>query len=317
MKYFKPWLSVAEQVLLLEARGLEIENTASVKHFLLNVSYSRLSEYFSPFQKEIEYFDSGTTFKSIQMLYSFDRELKLIVFDAIERIEIAVRTQIVYCMSGKYGPYWMTNPDVFKNNYKDKSGTISNYSSVLLQSMNAILKKKTREESISIFLKKYTDENYPPSWIIIEQMTFGDLSYTYKYIAGGSDKKQIASYFSLPPDIFESWLHSLNYVRNLCGHHSRLWNRELAIDPAVLITKKYKSTPWLKGPINYQKRIYYSLCTMKYLLNTINPGGHFRQRIENLFAKYPTVPIRYMGIPSVGRNSNTLIDWQNEPVWQA
>jgi abortive infection bacteriophage resistance protein len=54
-------------------------------------------------------------------------------------------------------------------------------------------------------------------------------------------------------------------------------------------------------------RIYYVLSMIIYLLNTVNPKHTFRQKLEDLFTKYPNVDKRAMGFP---------LHWEHEPLWQ-
>ena len=100
--YTKPALTYDKQIELLESRGLQITDKARAKRHLSNVSYYRLSAYMLPFKEMDENgvvkdkFLPNTTWDNVYDLYKFDRKLRLLVFDAIERIEIALRTQIIY-----------------------------------------------------------------------------------------------------------------------------------------------------------------------------------------------------------------------------
>jgi len=146
----------------------------------------------------------------------------------------------------------------------------------------------------------------------IELLTIGQLSRLFKALKKNQDRKDIASFFSLHHNVFASWLHSVTYVRNICAHHSRLWNRDFAIKPDILLTPQQA---WLN--INFagnNHRCFYFLCTLKYLLGNANPSNHFKNKLLTLIQKYPTVPIQFLGIPSDG-NGN-LVDWQNQPLWQ-
>lgn len=157
----------------------------------------------------------------------------------------------------------------------------------------------------------YNRPSNPPSWMCLELLTIGELSHIYRGLANNSDKKRIADFFDVHHRVFTSWLHTLTYVRNICAHHSRLWNRDLAIEPDRLIKAK---GPWLDKPFENNKRVFYFMSVLKYLLNRANPGNSLKDKIEVLFAKYPSVPIRFLGIPSDG-NSN-LLDWREQPLWK-
>jgi len=93
MQYTKPPLSIEQQIELLKSRGLEIPDHEQAAHYLYHLNYYRLSGYMLPFQEGTEHhFQAGTTFEHVLNLYLFDRKLRLLLMDAIERIEVSVRT---------------------------------------------------------------------------------------------------------------------------------------------------------------------------------------------------------------------------------
>lgn len=96
--YTKPALTIAQQVALLQSRGMVISHTATTEHYLSQINYYRLCAYWLPFESDhvTHTFKQGTSFEQVLDLYIFDRELRLLVLDAIERIEIAIRTQLSY-----------------------------------------------------------------------------------------------------------------------------------------------------------------------------------------------------------------------------
>jgi abortive infection bacteriophage resistance protein len=97
--------SFSEQVELLEKRGLIIPNKEKAENILTYISYNRLSNYWFPMlkkPKEEELFKGNSNFETIFKIYQFDSELRTITFQAIEQIEIAIRTQIIYHFSHKY-----------------------------------------------------------------------------------------------------------------------------------------------------------------------------------------------------------------------
>lgn len=141
----------------------------------------------------------------------------------------------------------------------------------------------------------------------IEIMYFSQLSSICENLDNRSDLTQIAGYFNLPPDEFVSWLHTINYIRNVCAHHARLWNRDFHIEPAILRFSRNKV--WLTNPAAYnRKRSYYFFCMLNYLLQTINPTSHFTTRLKRLLHQYRhVIYLDAMDFPS---------DWQKEPIWK-
>ena len=108
--YDKRPLSYDEQIDLLASKGLLIPDRQRTARQLKNISYYRLSAYMLPYKEKIgdaisSKFKKGSTWDMIYRLYVFDRKLRLLVFDAIERVEIAVRAQIVHQLSQKYGSH--------------------------------------------------------------------------------------------------------------------------------------------------------------------------------------------------------------------
>ena len=297
MKYSKPALSISEQVELLESRGLTVNDREKAENYLSNISYYRFSAYLLPFQdrnSDGHTFNGGVTFDNVLDLYLFDRELRLLIFDIIERLEIAFRTQIIYQYSHENGAWWYEDPAHFTDNY--------HYSRSLARIDEEI--ERSSEVFIEHYKNKYTTPQRPPAWMTFEVISMGLLSKVFRNLENSTAKKKIAKHFMLPnPYILESWMHSMTYVRNLCAHHSRLWNRTLTLKPQLL--RKPKSI-WLStNNINPNKLFAFLSCSL-YLLKVINPntrtGAHFRE----LLNKYPNINLRAMGFPK---------SWEQEKLW--
>ena len=221
--YNKPPKSFQDQLKQLKSRNLTVDDDAKALAYLANISYYRLSAYFLPYQQSKDWFVDDASFKQIIDTYSFDRELRLLVFDCIERIEVAIRTQFIYCMATHYNnSHWQDDKQIFIKPFYNKIGNLidpfSDFQSI-------ISKAKTRRRP-EVFIKHYTDQynkpSNPPSWMCFELLTIGELSHIYRGLKDKNDKKRIALQFDLHNKVFTSWLHSLTYVRNICAHHSRL-----------------------------------------------------------------------------------------------
>lgn len=310
--YNKTPLTFQDQLALLKQRQLIVDNDSKAIDYLSEISYYRLSAYFLPYQKTKDTFNLNTNFKQIIDTYSFDRELRLLVFDCIERIEVAIRTQMVYTMSMHYNDsHWQDNQNLFITPYYNKIGNLvdpySDFQSIISKAKTA----RTPEVFIKHYVATYSKPSNPPSWMCLELLTMGELSHLYRGLKNNSDKKRIANFFDVHPTVFVSWLHTLTYVRNICAHHSRLWNRDLAIEPEKLLKPVGN---WVSKPFENNKRMFYFICILKYLINRANPGNSLKDKLQNLFKKYPNVPIQYIGIPSDGKGNS--LDWENEPIWK-
>jgi len=312
--YKKKPLTYSEQIELLKSRGLSIPNEEKASRYLGEISYYRLSAYSLPFQKVKDQFDEGTTFENVLDLYLFDRELRLICFDCIERIEVAIRAQFIYSMAHKYNDsHWQDDASLFEKAFTIKR---TNYTVQVFQDTQDLIQKQLTIRHPEVFVKHYkttyNKPQNPPSWMSVELLTIGQLSRLYKALDSNTDKKAIANFFGLHHTVFTSWLHTLVYVRNICAHHSRLWNRDFAIKPDVL---RRPQKDWISSSINSNNnRTFYFLCLLKYLLQSANPTNHLKQKLNSLFEKYPNAPIQFMGIPTLADNV-TPIDWRNEPLW--
>jgi abortive infection bacteriophage resistance protein len=312
--YKKKPLLYPQQLDTWESRGLAVDDEPRAEKYLSQINYYRLSAYALPFQKVKDTFDAGTTFNHILNLYLFDRDLRLLVFDAIERIEIAIRTQMIYTLAHRYNDsHWQDNAAIFKPAITNpRTGSTTD----IYADTQTIIKKHLDAKHPEVFVRHYSTEynnpQNPPSWMSIELLTIGELSRLYTALKDNADKQAIAHFFGLHYTVFTSWLHTLVYIRNICAHHSRLWNREFAIKPDVLRKPRH---PWLSHAFDTNNhRTFYSLSIIKYMLIASNPGNHFKQKLMTLMAKYPDTPIQYMGIPSMP--DGQLINWQNEALWK-
>lgn len=93
----------------------------------------------------------------------------------------------------------------------------------------------------------------------------------------------------MPHDVLSSWLHTISYVRNLCAHHSRVWNRTLTIKPAI--AKKHKTK------IFGNKKIYSVIVVMKIMLDEIMINNTWAESLAGLLDEYTNIPISMMGFP--------------------
>ena len=98
MEYKKSPLTFEQQADLLISRGLQADRAQLISS-LKSVNYYRLTGYLYPFRMADDTFKPGTTLEMVWRRYSFDRRLRVLVMDAIERVEVAVRTQLVYHFS--------------------------------------------------------------------------------------------------------------------------------------------------------------------------------------------------------------------------
>jgi abortive infection bacteriophage resistance protein len=301
MNYNKPSITVAQQIAQLKSRGLIIGDEIGVEYFLQNVSYYRLAGYWWPMQadKILHTFKTNSTFENVIAIYNFDRELRNLLFDVIERIEIAFRTKLIYHLSMEISPWWFEDVSLFKNAVEHTK---------TLNSLDREL-QQTKEVFITEHYKKYhTDTRRPPAWKALEVASFGNLSKFYgNLLSTITSKDTIAAELGTVNHTFlPSWLQSIAQIRNLCAHHGRLWNKNLPGTPKLL-PKPPK--PWISNvpAASEYHMLYVHLCCMKYLLNIVNPENNFTIKLIELLIKYPNIDPHALGLKT---------NWQLEPLWQ-
>ena len=305
VSYAKTALSYAEQLQQLKNRGLIIEDEPKAMHLLEVISYYRLSGYWYPLlaDKQNHRFKPSATFETAFKMYKFDRELRLLVLCELEKVEVAVRSKMIYVLSHGLGPFWYIASSNFSNPIKH-ADTLSKI---------GIEYSRSDEEFVKAYKNKYT-EPMPPSWMMLEVASFGTLSNMYSNLKPIRDKRNIAEHFGLSDRVLSSWLHSIVYLRNICAHHARLWNREMQIQPTI---PRHPHRPFINStsyispdtgqssPLN--NKAYFILSMVIYLMDTINPKHSIQSKFKALLAKYPNIDTRAMGFPSA---------WQTETLWK-
>lgn len=285
-----------EMVELLKDRGLTIDDPQRTEHYLRNIGYYRLSAYMYPFlqsPKEAHRFKQGSKFQDALNLYRFDKKLRLLLFNEIEKIEIALRSTLANLVADETGDiFGMTNEALFANFDKFK------------RTMDLVKKelKNSKEEFIQHFKDKYCNP-YPPAWILVEILPLGVITRIFENLADNTLRKKVASRFGLSVPVFISWITVVTLTRNSCCHHSRVWNKENAICP--MIPRKIKGK-WINSEVT-PKRIFYNICIIKWFVNIVAPNNDMLEHLQKLFAQFPMVDIHALGFPKT--------DWQEEPLW--
>mgnify|MGYP001558079525 FL=1 len=306
MKYAKPPLSLEQQADLLLGRGMAGDRALIIERLRV-VSYYRLSGYWYPFRERdprnparyLDSFRSGTTFEDVWARYVFDRRLRLLAMDAIERIEVSIRTQLANRHSRAHGAFgYITDPAtlpklaVDPRKYKDFVVRVGEET------------ERSRETFTSHFRAKYGDVHKEfPVWMATEVMTFGTVLSFFKGVEQNL-KREIANEFGVPDIVLESWLLTLNAIRNICAHHGRLWNRELGVKPKFPNAAKHPE--WHAPVLIGNNRVFGVLTICRYCLRRVAPQSNWPNRVRTLLADYPGVPHRDMGFPD---------NWEACPIW--
>lgn len=307
MEYKKESLSYNQQAdLLINERGLIVDREYLIRH-LQEVGYYRLSGYWYIFKRcnasEVEdlgddRFVKGTTFEKIWSLYTFDRQLRLIVLDAIERVEIYFRAQLAYELAketGAFGYLDCKQLPHFKGN---------GYSDFIKHCENEY--KRSREPFVLHFKKKYGDiKSMPPYWVMVNIMDFGTMLRLYK----GSSievRNLIAKEIGVSARVLESWLITLNTIRNICAHHGRLWNRGIGTRPIIPTAKKHLE--WHEPFSIRNDNLLGILSILSFLLERVAPDTSWRTKLFELLETRSPDELNRMGF---------TMGWKDSPLWKS
>jgi abortive infection bacteriophage resistance protein len=311
--YDKPPLSLDELVDRLAVRGLGIPDPDRARRYLRSIGYYRLSPYTIPFQHggPDHLFRDGTAFDDVLDLYVFDRALRLLVMDALERVEVAVRAALTDHMSTTYGDsHWYMNVRYFGDRGKHDG---------FLKLVRATCDERLRgtpgtgedslvhRSALEHYLTTYGSPELPPSWLMVETLTIGQLAGAYRNLGKRSDRTAIAKSLGLTAPVLASWMQTYVRVRNVCAHHGRLWNVGLGVYPAIPTTL---AIPWLQSaeslPERSRKRLYPVLVSLQSVLDSVSPRSGWARRLHDLLSTRPPMNLRGMGVPD---------GWTDDGFW--
>lgn len=324
MEYSKKPLSLSDQIDKLTSRGLIIDNRELTKRYLSNISYYRLRAYTYPFQNNEEganheFIRKDIHFSDVIDLYCFDRRLRTLIFNAIEKIEVAVRTKIVqiYCEatgeSNWYEDESLFKDDSFWANEKDEStGRIEKKEvfqyDVLMDDIASEV-KRSNEDFIKHFYGKYSEPKNPPAWMTLEVISFGTLSRLFELLKKSPMKDQVAKELGLPDDrILANWLHAIAVLRNCCAHHSRIWNRRYIVSVKLSYNTTYPFIDRDTIKLIRSNKLFAVLSCIKYFSDIISPGSDLKRNFLSLLGDGgQLLSMKEMGFPA---------NWKYLDVWK-
>lgn len=317
MSYTKPWRSYQEQLDQLAARGLGVTDRALALDYLERIGYYRLSGYWYPFRQRsgpvallssgggrpakaktrvetliLDEFKPGATFENAVDLYVFDKKLRLLVMDALERIEIALRVDISHVLGG-LDRFAYLRPELFHENFSlhlDPEAGVTKHHAWLAK--HAQLISRSREEFVRHNREKY---GLPLAiWVACEVWDFGTMSTLYNGMREAEQDAISLQYGITNGRVFASWLRSLNYLRNVCAHHSRLWNRNIVDQPKLPAATE---VPWIalfEADAHARARCYLLLCLARHILRVVNPRSTWPERMKAHLQEFPD--LRHLGL---------------------
>ncbi len=302
-KFTKPAISYVQQLRQLISRGMVVTQPRVALRALRQFNYYRLSAYWKPFEISIKrseydgeaslthYFQQNITFEDVLNLYYFDRQLRLLVMDAIERIEVSVRSRWAYVLAHRHGVHAHLDSTIARDFWSWHGN---------LKKIKDSLNSSKKMAFVEHFKETY-EEPSPPIWVVCEVMSFGLLSKYYDNLKPKETRRTIAKAYGLDDECLASWLQHLTEIRNVCAHHSRLWNKQFVKTPQKITGKPSV----LAGQFTNTRTIYNTLMILLYSMDSIEPQHDWRTELLALLNQHPALLPR-MGFP---------LSWATQPIW--
>ncbi len=327
VEYSKPWLPVEGQVDRLVEHGLDVGDRDHAARVLEAIGYYRLTGYLYPFRESEEYvtedgrtrirvlsdFRPGTRLVHAEEIIDFDRQLRLLVLDGLERIEVAVRMRMGYVL-GRSAIFAYEDPSLFMTAFTTDGTDIRDPKpSKHVQWLQRVRDRQagSDEQFVEHFRTKYDDRM--PVWALTEILELGHLSVLYRG-TNQKDTEEIARAFGVPgKKLMTSWLASLNYVRNVSAHHARLFNRKLQNAPSRPKIGQIPVLDHLRDSESAKQvyGTYNALAVIAHLLASIEANSTWSAQLASLLRRFPTteaLTIQSLGAPE---------DWESLMLWQS
>jgi abortive infection bacteriophage resistance protein len=145
-----------------------------------------------------------------------------------------------------------------------------------------------------------------PVRIAVEFLDFGALCRLYRLLEK-SDQNVIAAHMGVKGGaLLRRWLRDLNYLRNVCAHHSRLWNRVLTYQSGKFNRNQVDADLQHAADWAVRDKVYVLAAILSYLVRHIDPASTWHLDFRTHVRKFPDVPDKSpeadMGFPErVGR----------------
>jgi len=287
-EFTKPALTTAQHLAALKARNLSISNEADAESTLRRIGYQRLLPYMRSLQDAQKKFRAGKKFDDIVALYDFDRKLRLLCLDALERIEVCMRSLVIETLCVSYGPHFYTERVYFSTDYYYEAA----------QNMACSIK----HAAVDHYMSRYTHPPLPSFWCLSEGMMFGQLS---KFYSGLTSPLQsaIAREFRYPVDVVISWFRAMTTFRNQCAHHNKIWNMQSRLDAP----KRPKGTSAARENPE-TNTLHARLVATIELLKIADPNSDWKRRFISLVDEHAhLITETEMGLTP---------GWRQRPFWQ-
>lgn len=235
------------------------------------------------------------------------KRLRILAMDALERIEIALRVDVAHTL-GQLDAFAYLKSDLFHSEFSqvlNKQSGLTKHHAWLTK--HAQLIGRSKEEFVEHNRNKY---GQPLAiWVACEVWDFGTLSTLFGGMREAEQDAISARYGLHNGRIFATWLRSLNYLRNVCAHHSRLWNRNIVDQPKLPATV---DLPWVapfEADAHARARCYLLICMLRHLLQVINPTSSWPQRMKTHLQSFPDLDHLGLNLLGMGAADGWQENW--------
>lgn len=291
--FAKPASTPERSLEKLKQSGLAVANDAEALAYLRCVGAYRLKGYWHQAQDPVsKRFPAGYAFEDIRQRCELDRELRAATIEAVDRLEVAIRSVIANHLSLTHSPHWFLDSRIFKPTEQWGIGK-------MIRKVEEEVGRSRGKTFVKHYFQHHDDPYLPPSWAVSECVSFGMWSRTFAILRDKNDKKTIAKRFGVDqPDVFESWIHALTVLRNVAAHHGQLLNVQLGVAPAA----------YRKAGISFQRpKSFFAMATViQFLLHQTGLPQRWKPALRAAFAAHPKVSISELGFPST---------WEFAPGW--
>lgn len=266
----KPHLSYKEQLELFKNRGLTICDEISALKKIEHINYYKIKEFAEPFVKnnkkdEFEY--HPTEFDFIINRFYIDKEIRLNLLHATEKIELSFKNKVAYILGEKSGDtYKEPNKWCDKKIFKNKEKAFLDF----IKKVDKIVSDR-KDSNINVFLEENPTKKYPPIWMLINVFDFGTSVFLYN-LMNEDLKKEIAVFYNCSHKELTNWINHINFVRNMCAHNSKII--DFSFYSKVTLRKRWTKNLYFytnaQNELVLTNKIVVTLCVLKYLIPQIN-----------------------------------------------
>lgn len=299
--YDKPPLTLPEQIEHLQAKGVVIADPDRAMRVLARVGLYRFKGFLLPYKSPGGYRSVG--FEEVEALMALDEALRVHILLAMPLVEVGIRQTINGHMLERHGLRWYANAELFA-----APGEHFDHAEFLSKALGEF--HRMHDLFVRHYRDRYDQSAPPPAWMITETMTLGNWSKLFEAIRSQEDRDAIAAPLGIKASTLASWLHALTVVRNVCAHHSRLYDRRfnsmgLADDRRT------------KGRLRRQsfderdtdaRRLAPRLYALHRLTQALDPHSPWTRQLQELLSPCTPAFLAHLGFRP---------GWSAQPEWEA